>query len=263
MRRYLVIYKKILTTTIQRALEYRLNALVQSLYGIVFMLAILVSLNVMFSHADSIAGWNRSEALLLFSVMNMMFVLFMVLIIEGIRRFMQFGVSRGEVDMFLTKPVNTQFLVSFFYPDVSSVVMLFCSVSIFFYAMYLNLASISMSGLFSFMLTYSLCCAIFYFYFASLAVSAFYITKSRQILEMGTKMSDFGFYPTNMFPRAFQVISFTIVPIAFFGYVPTLFLLSRGSWQLFLFCIFILVTIFIINQVAWKKGLKAYSSASS
>lgn len=263
MKKYLNIYTHILKTSLQQVLQYRLNAFIQSLYAFFYLLMLYLSIHLMFLHTSSIAGWNKNDVLLIFSVMNLMFSFFLAVMLESIRHFMTRGVANGEADMFMTKPANTQFLISFFYPDISQILVFLGAIIYWLYMVYVHLNQISLSNLMNFIIVYLMCSLIFYFIYTLYAVSAFYITKSNQVLELANKLTDFGFYPMNMFPHSFQIISYTILPIAFFGYIPTLFLLGKGSWQLFILCIIMLLVTYILNRVGWRKGLQAYSSASS
>lgn len=263
MKKYLRIYSHILKTSIQQVLEYRLNAVVESLYGFFYLGALYFSVHIMFLHTTSIAGWSKNEVFLIFSVMSTMFTLFLSITLESIRIFMTRGVATGEVDMFMVKPVNTQFLISFFYPDIAQFVILLGSISFFCYMFFMNISQITLLSFLLFLLMYCISACIFYFMYTLYGASAFFITKSNQVLELANKLSDFGMYPINMFPKFFQAITFTILPVAYFGYVPTLFLLNKGSLQLFLVSIAMLAVTFYVNQLVWKKGLQSYSSASS
>ena len=95
------------------------------------------------------------------------------------------------------------------------------------------------------------------------ATLGFYLTRAQQIMEVYDKTTDYGLYPTPLFPPTFQFLVFVLIPVAFFGYVPTLFLLGRGSPVYVPAALALAFVFFVINQWAWKVSLKHYSSASS
>lgn len=263
MKKYLHIYSIILKTTLQQVLQYRVNAVIQSLYGFVYLTALYFAIQLMFLNTTTIAGWSKNEVNLMFSVMITMFTFFLTITLESIRIFMTKGVATGDVDIFMVKPVNTQFLICFFYPDISQIMVLAGAFVFFIQQLFVNIHAITLTSFLIFIFMCFMSALIFYFVYSLYGASAFFITKSNQVLELANKLSDFGSYPVNIFPKTFQIISFTILPFAFFGYVPTLFLLNKGSFSLFVISIVMVCTSYIVNQWAWKKGLREYSSASS
>jgi ABC-2 type transport system permease protein len=104
---------------------------------------------------------------------------------------------------------------------------------------------------------------IVYFSITLYTAAGFYLTRAGQIIEVYAKISDFAQYPLGIFPLSFQLIAVFIIPLAFFSYLPTLFLLGRGKLSYVLLAITVMTTFALINKVVWKESMKKYSSASS
>lgn len=261
MKKYFNIYWLIFSTSTKRLLEYRINALVHAMYAITYMILLNLIIQIIFQHTHTLGGWTKDEVMMLYVVVATLFNTMMFLCLEGFRKFMNYGVRNGEIDQLLTKPIHPLFGVSLFMPDITIILPTFGMIG---YGIFIFLkVDITLLNFIIFLINFILSLYISYLIFSLYASVAFFVDKAGQVMELITKSSDYSQYPMSIFPRPFQLISFSVLPIAFFGYVSTTFLLGKGSWQLmaytFIFCIFLYYCV----KKAWQIGLKKYSSASS
>ena len=257
------VYAQILSFTFKSQLEYRLNFLVQLFYGPAYVLVLYVILSLAFSQSNSLAGWNQEEGKLLFSVFHLLYTSAIFLFIKSVRHFLWMGLRKGELDFILTKPVNTQFLVTFGKPEIQQILLLASVGVLFVYQLFALQVSVFSVNFFGFMMMFLLGLIICYLSVTMYATIGFYVVRAQQIMELYDKTADFSQYPMPIFPISFQFIAFAIIPIAFFGYVPTLFLLGKGSLLWIAAALALSVVLFIFNQLSWRTGIRHYSSASS
>ena len=182
---------------------------------------------------------------------------------RGIRDLLWFEIRMGNLDGILTKPINTQFYVSISKPDLHQLPLLVVIVILFCNHLTQLPITLGFSQIALFSLMFVLGIAITYFVVSAYATAGFYVTKAAQVIEFFDKAADSAQYPMPIFPESIQLLAFSFVPIAYFSYVPTLFLLGRGNWQLVATATLVLVLSISINQWLWKRGLQHYSSASS
>lgn len=261
--RYISLIGQFFKYTFHALLAYRFNFLVQSLYGPAYVLTLFVTLNIAFDKAGTLAGWSKQEGLLLFSVYQLLYLTGLIFFLKGIREFIWKKIRKGDLDFMLTKPVNPQFLITFSNPEIQQLLN-FTLIFILFlrqvFILQLHPYPLQFLGFIT-MFILGLC--IFYFSVSSYAALGFRVTRAEQIIEFYDKIADFSQYPTLIFPPVFQYIAFTLVPIVFFGYIQTLFLLNKGKIEYVLGSLVLLSILYSINQALWKNGLKHYSSASS
>lgn len=263
MQRYISLIITFFTFRLKSVMEYRFNYVMQLVHGPAYIFMMYVVVAIAFRKAGSLAGWSPDEGMLLFFVHQSLYLGGVVVFLKGIRQFLWEGLRRGDLDIALTKPISSQFFLIFHVPDIEQVPLLFGMLGL------LARQLVVMSELFT-LLQFSLFLISYFFgillHFASsslLMSFGFYMTRGSQLIEMYDKISDFAQYPTPIFPASIQWFAFVVIPIAFFGYVPTALLLGKMDWSILLFEALLFFLVMHLSKVFWKESLKHYSSASS
>ena len=261
--RHLRVYKPILSFSAKYMMAYRVNFFVRSLHNIFYIATFFIVTLVIYQHTSVLGGWVKNEAILLFSLVHITYGIQLFLFMRGIEEFMRLRIKNGDFDLDLLKPVNSQFMAFFRTPWIDSVLFTLILLVLFTRQVIILSSQISLINFVSFMIAYSFCLTIWYLILASYATISFYVTQSQQVFYFIEKASDFAQYPTNIFPKIIQKSFFTVLPIAFISYVPSSILLGKDVQKMWTMILIILPISFIINKIAWKEGLKRYSSASS
>jgi ABC-2 type transport system permease protein len=262
-KRYFDLYLKILSFSLKSELSYRLNYLLKTFYGPAYFVVLLWLVNIAFDKAPQLGGLSKDEGILLYSVFSSLYAVGFVFFIRGFRYFLWSGLRLGVLDFLLTKPVNTQFLVAFSWPTFDQIPLLIGEFALLGHQAWILRDQITLSSLGLFILAQILGIILLYLMLSTYACLGFYVTKAAQIIEILDKSSDFSSYPSTIFPIQISAIMFTVIPIAFFGYVPTLFLINRGNMLLLGGAVILVIIFSWLNRIAWSNGLKHYSSASS
>jgi ABC-2 type transport system permease protein len=263
LRRYFRIYKQILSFTLKYMMAYRANFLIRSLHNIFYVLTFFITTLIIYQHTPSLAGWTKNEGILLFSLVHITYGTQTFFFMRGIEEFMRFRIKSGDFDLDLLKPVNSQFMALFRKPWIDSVIFTVIVLLLFIRQISLLSDQITTINFIYFLIAYPLCLLIWYFILAAYATISFHITSAEHVFYFIEKASDFAQYPTTIFPKAVASVFFSVVPIAFVSFVPASILMGRNSQLMWLLIIITLPISFIINRLAWKKGLEHYSSASS
>ena len=109
--RYFRLLKTFYKNAILAELEYRANFFVNIVTNLFWLSWSLIGLQVFFNHTDQIGGWTYDEALVVIGVFNVAFGFMEVFLTPNI---LEIGnqVRLGTLDFVLTKPINSQFMVS-------------------------------------------------------------------------------------------------------------------------------------------------------
>lgn len=172
-------------------------------------------------------------------------------------------VRTGEFDFDLLKPVSSQFLMAFRSPWVDAVIFFMLVSALFIRQIVILKDVITPLSMLLFFVSTALCVIIWYFVMTGYATVSFYVTRAQQVVYFLEKTSDYALYPTSIFPSAVQMIFFSIIPVAFMGYIPTMILLNRGELWMWVGMVAVLIASGIVNRLLWDTALKHYSSASS
>lgn len=263
IRRYLTIYFSLFLFTLKSMLEYRLNFVLQLLYGPAYTLVLFLILATAYSKTEMLGGFTRQEGMLLFFVFQSLYMTFYFFCMKGLRHLIWTGIRMGEFDFILTKPINPQFFASMHKPYIEQLPLALFLLGMLVKTLWELPITIGFSQVALFGLTYLMGMAIAYFMVSGYCTAGFYATKAAQVIELLDKAADTAQYPNTIYPETIRLATFTVIPIAFFSYVPTLFILGKGSTSLLILSFTALVISFFINQWLWKRGLEHYSSASS
>lgn len=263
LNRHLRIYRHFLSLAVKYMLEYRLNFFVRSLHNFFYVATFLITTLVIFNYTKTLGGWSKDEALILFSLTHISFGIQSFLFLRGVEEFMRLRVKNGSLDFDLLKPVNHQFIAFFRTPWVDSILFTIAMSAFFIHQLIVIKLHLTFINLLLFIINYLLCTLIWYFILSTYATLAFYVTRAQQLMYFMEKASDFAQYPTHIFPKTIQWAFFTFVPIALFAYIPSSILLGKNVHMMWTIILIILPISFIINKIAWREGLKRYSSASS
>lgn len=263
MKRYMVIFYHLFIFLLKSNLSYRFNFFIRLFYGPAYTGILFIILLLAFHNSPTLAGWSQNQAALIFGSFNLLYAVGYTLYFQGVRHQLWGGIRDGEIDLILVKPLSAQFLFAFSYPNYEQIFVVLGMIGLLGVFVVKTMGQITLLSFGLYMVTMALGLLIHYLITNIYATSGFYFIKAAQVLETIDKMTDFASYPISLFPRSIQMAAFTVIPIAFLSYVPVLFLLQKGSLKLFLFEIIFIWILLMINKVAWKYGLRNYSSASS
>lgn len=263
MKRYLSIYWQIFVATLKAQLEYRTNFVVQLLYAPAYVGVLYLLLTLAFNKTPVLAGWHRDEAILLFVTFHVVYCFSATLFIKGIREMLWSGIRLGQFDVILTKPLSAQFLATFGKPEIQQLFLLTILVGVGARQLTTLAAMITPVNALAAITALILGIGIIYFVLSTYATLGFYVTKAQQLIEFFDKAADQAQYPVTLFPGSVQFFFFTIVPIAYAGYVPVSLLLGKISPVILLVSLLTLGILIVLNHWAWQRGLRQYSSASS
>jgi len=173
-------------------------------------------------------------------------------------------VHDGSLDLFITKPVSSQFMVSFRYVDfgwalpnvVGGIIMIIialCRLNITpTWWQFAGFAFYNFTGI---VLTYSLLLLP--------EILAFYFIKLDWLQEVIYALWDFNNMPMNIYGRTIRGIGTFAIPFFVITNYPPLFLLNKLKIYEIIWGIVLPVVGLIIVKYAWKKGISKYESASS
>ncbi|MEK7127289.1 MAG: ABC-2 family transporter protein, partial [Patescibacteria group bacterium] len=111
IKKYLHLYKIFFKTSLIRMMENRFDFVFRFFPTTMTLILNVLMVNFIFSKVNEIAGWQKNELFLLMGTYYIVWGIFFGLFIQNLSRINKY-VSRGELDLFLTKPVDSQFYTS-------------------------------------------------------------------------------------------------------------------------------------------------------
>lgn len=262
IKRYLRLLGVFAKFSLMSQLEYRANFVAGVCVETGWMLIKLLYVAVVYRAGISIGVLTPDHILLFIGIYVLMTGFYMLY--YGNFTSLSTKVREGQLDMYLVKPVSTQFLVtlrqldfSLLLPDlVVGIVMIGIGWSRA--GLPLNVGSVA-GFLFllacSNLLTYSM--------FLIPNLLCFWIVSTRGISDMTAALWDFNNMPQMIYGKWMQRIGTFILPIFVITNFPGLFLMGELSKGMMVWAVVVPILFFVIARLIWKRAVKSYTSASS
>lgn len=264
IKKYLKIYLKLLQFGVIMAVNYRVSFLIEVLvevgYSIVFVAYYLVILN----NVSTIAGWSQNEVLFLrglnIVVSEIIIGAFFVFNLWQLPS----KIKNGDVDITLTKPLNSMFMLTLGYPYVASffsiipgiiiMVYSFSKLNIVFNPIYALISFVAL--IFGLIISYSLCVIIASFSFKFVGTSSLPRLASNLTVE-------YKGIPHDAFSGVVRFLLMYVFPSAFIASIPASLLIRKMDFSFVLTGGVLMLILFTMAVKTWNRMIKNYSSASS
>src|SRR4051812_1133038 len=243
-------------------LQYRTNLVVQVIQSVVGLATALLGLGVVFSKTDNLAGWTPAELLAIIGVYNLVSGIVNLVVQPSLVRFME-DVRLGTLDFTLTKPVDTQTLVSVRQVEVWKLIDVFVGLVVIVVAMVQLGATIGPAQALAFVVTLMAGVTIIYSFLLILATCVFWFVKLDNILNIFQTMYEAGRWPIGIYPPWLRGTLTFLVPIGFAITVPTEGLVGRLSLPTLFGAIALAIALPLLARWFWSIGVRHYSGASA
>jgi ABC-2 type transport system permease protein len=241
---------------------YRINFFVQLFQSLLELGTALAGLAVIFTYTNSLGGWQPDEMLALVGVYFLIGAVISLIIQPGMSALID-SVRDGTLDFTLTKPEDSQLLVSIQQVAIFSLIDLLMGIGVLIAALIRLGESIGIwqaAGFIGMLLAGSI---IVYSFWLILASLSFWFVRVENLLEIFQSMFQAGRWPISLYPGWLRFALTFIVPVAFATTVPAEALTGRLTALTLLGAIVGALLLFALARLVWRLGLNHYSGASA
>lgn len=266
MTRYLRLYRALARFSFTRELSFRGNFLAKMAVEIIWLGLMLVFYKTIYRQSSSVAGWGEAEFL---------FYLGCYVALEGcIETFflenclgMAELVRTGELDFYLLKPIDEQFLLTTKSLDISTMPNIFLGVALMGFALHDMHWHFDAVRLIVFVINFVAGLALAYSCLLILAATSFWLTRNSSLMEMWWLFTSLMRYPRDIFQVSWAypigfVFSF-LIPVMLVIHVPASSMVKvLDPWM----SIYLLIAAGVMLWVSrWflHQSMSRYRSASS
>jgi ABC-2 type transport system permease protein len=243
-------------------LQYRANFAIQVFQSAIALGTGLAVIGLVFSQTSELNGWSQPELLAVFGVHILMGGVIGMFIQPNMIRLME-DVRQGTLDFVLTKPEDSQLLVSVrelriwqFVDAIVGIVVLAIAIGQLQVGVGLGQAAL-------FAVALVLGGLMIYCFWLILTVGAFWVVRMDQIVELFEGVYQSGRWPVTIYPGWLRVSLTFLVPIAFAVTVPAEALTSRLTADTLALAVGFAAALFLFTRWWWRFGLRRYSGASA
>ncbi len=261
LKKYFALYIAMFKVSFISDLEYRANFFTRFITDIFWYVSQIVTFEVLYKHTNKIGDWSLKEMRVFLGLLFVIDAFYMIIIHENLENINE-KVSKGDLDLLLAKPVNSQFMITLQKANTAILGNLILGLSWLFY---------SLSGIDNFnyfklgWLIFLVPCSLTVIYTMRFMFSttAVIFTRSENLQFLWWQIYRLGMRPDSMYSTWFKWALLTVVPVGVVVSIPARALLNPPD-PLYLVIPFILAPILIYSSHRfWKFALRFYSSASS
>jgi ABC-2 type transport system permease protein len=243
-------------------LQYRLNFFLQLLQSLTALATGVIGLAIVFTHTTELRGWSRPELLAVMGVHVLMGGVIRATIQPNMQRLMG-EVQEGTLDFALTKPADSQVMVSVREIRIWQAVDVVVGMVLIAAAVYQLQSALSLAAVAGFLVALLLGAVMIYSFWLMLTTGAFWIVRMDQVVELFQGVYQAGRWPVGIYPGWLRIGLTFLVPIAFAVTVPAEALTGRLSWQALLGAAGLALALLVLARLVWRIGLRRYSGASA
>jgi ABC-2 type transport system permease protein len=245
-----------------REVQYRTNFLIQAFQSLVNLGVGLGSLGVVFSHTTNLAGWRPSQLLAVLGVYFLVGAGINLMIRPSMQRLME-DVRLGTLDFVLTKPHDSQFLVSVREVQIWRIIDVILGLTVLGIAVGGLSNVVGLQEALAFGVTLLSGAVIVYSFWMILATLCFWVVRVDNILVIFLSVYEAGRWPVTIYPGALRWTLTVVVPVAFAVTVPAEALTGTLGRSTLAGSIALAAILFALSRWFWTFGLSRYTGASA
>lgn len=262
MKRYLNVYRMLLHLNFSALVVYRANAINNILGSFVWGAFSIISMVLLTARTPVLFGWTRNEILLLSGVYSLFIGIYHLLFSRNFERLTHL-IRLGMLDAILTKPLDSQFLVSMSMVNFTSVIRVILGFGFTWYILAVAHIPVAPFELLLFSLGLVIGIILLYSLWFIIATLIVWYPDLSNLIELLYSFSSMGKYPREMYGHLNGFLFLFILPLTFMVIAPTKALLVRLTMVDVFGLVGFAAVLFFISRAFWKYALRSYTSASN
>ena len=259
---YFRIWLACIRYSVVRTMMFRFDTLMWALVELFWMAVNILTIEVIYSHTDAVAGWKEHEMLLLVGTAMIMQRLFMGFFWSNLFEVGR-NVRSGHFDFFLAQPGNPLFMVSTRKIDPDGLVNVFVAAAVVIYSATKLHLQPSPGDIALYLLLLLVGLVIHYSTMVIVVSLTFWIVKTEGLEGSYFTLYEFARLPREAFRGVASIVFVYALPVVVVSYAPARTLLSGFNLTLLLWLVGAATAWFSLAVFIFHRGLRRYSSASS
>ncbi|KKQ81217.1 MAG: hypothetical protein UT03_C0008G0013 [Candidatus Moranbacteria bacterium GW2011_GWD2_38_7] len=261
-KKYLQIFLQLQRINLMKRMSYPVSFIMSCSTVLLTMVLSLLFINVSFSFMDNLAGWTYYQMLAV--VGSYMIIECIMWAFFGQLNAINFHIMEGTMDGILLKPIDDQFLASFWRGDPEDFMRLITGSALVVVSIE-NTIGLDFLNLSLFLFLIFNGTVILYSFNLIVRSVSFWVIDGSGLWLLMERVTSNSQFPVDIYYNKIVRGALTyIIPLAFVATVPAKILTNRDiDFQLVELSFVMAIFFFFVSRYFWKFSLKHYSSASS
>lgn len=261
LRKYLGLWSMFFRSSLIADLEFRMNFVVRIVTDIFWYGAQIFTFEVLYRHTELIGHWNLAQTRVFLGVLFVVDAIYMVILHDNFER-MSDRVRKGELDLILAKPINSQFMISFQRSATALLGNLTLATAWLGFSLW-NLEGFNPARLLWLAVLVPTGVTVLYACRFLFAASAVIFTKSESLQFVWYQVYKLGMRPDSIYSPWIKYVLLSLFPVAVIASVPSRALLDPPDYALFVWAVVLATGLAWTTTRYWRFVLRFYGSASS
>ena len=263
MRKRFRILLTLLRTRISRQMIYRASFWTAFWVDLLVFAIQLLTFGAIFRNIDTIGGWALPHMAIFMGTFTMLDALYMSTYFFGVLTIPD-KIRSGALDLYLTKPVDTLFLLSVERMDFGSVLLTVPGALMVAWGMRQLGIALTPGLLGGYLAIFAIMYLLMYCLMIVLRVPAFWLLRTDAFNELENALVDFSYrIPGVAFRGVWKALLYVALPYGLMATFPTQFMTGTLHLRHWLLAGGVLAGFWVLMTLLWRSGVKHYGSASS
>lgn len=228
-----------------------------------YFLVQLFAFEAIYGHVDNIRGWGHGEILIFIGTFSLIDALNMTICFFGVISIPE-KIQTGELDLYLTKPVNPLLRITFEKVNPGAIPLLVFSACIIVYGVKESSMSLSYSNIIGYLFLVFLMTILYYDLELLIRCFAFFVFSVNNLVKIENTATDLCLkIPGIAFSGIYKFIFYCALPYGVIATLPTQAFIGALSAKGLIFGVAIVCIFTFIALSFWTYGVHRYESASS
>lgn len=262
MLRYLRLYASFVRFSFSRALEFRLDFFFRVVMDAAFYGVHLAFFGVLFGQTDLLGGWNWDQVLIFAAAYFVVDALHMTIFSNNAWQ-LPILINQGDLDYYLVRPVSPLFFLSLRDFAANSFLNLVLAAGLLTWALLRYPAPLPAQNVGVFLLLLGAGTFLHYVLYMLFLSTVFWTHSAQGVQEFFFGIQAFSERPHGIYQGWLRRVLLTVLPLCLIASVPTQVLFEGPRLAILLHMAIVVSGMFALLCFVWRRGLRAYASASS
>lgn len=243
-------------------LQYRINFWVQLFNSALNLATGLIAIAVVYNQTDTLGGWSSEQLLAVLGVHVLLGGFLKTFVVPNMWSLIR-DVQEGTLDYTLTRPADSQLIVSVRQFNIWSLIDVVLGVGVVAWAVVEMQTDPTAGSLAAFAMTLVCGAAIIYSIWLAAVTIAFKAVDIGDLMQILNGVYEAGRWPVSIYPLWLRSSLTVIIPLAFAITVPAEIISDRVEWWWLVAVLGVACLALLVSRLIWKWGIRNYSGASA
>lgn len=243
-------------------MEFRIDFFFRVVMDIIYYSVQFAFFHIIYLQTDILAGWSIEQIRLFVCTFIIVDALMMTFIANGLWLFPQ-HINSGDLDTYLTRPVNSLFFLTLRDFAANSFLNLLLALGIGLFIFTTSSFDFTLSQLVVYPLMLIVATVLYSFLQLIFIIPVFWIQSPNGLGNLFYTMAHSMERPVQVYKGTTRFIFTFVLPFGMMTTYPASAVLSEDPWILLWLQLGVAFIFWVILQFFWKLGLRNYTSASS